>query len=119
MKQKTDLTLPEWVWLDATCHLGNALEGRDVLLHVRTHTVLEFFSQNEIQIQLKPEVKQKQFYYLNKYGIKENYKVAVHWSLATEFTDLDEVIEKAIQFFKDWMTWMDKTIEVEDNSKIN
>jgi len=118
MKQKTNLTLPEWAWLEASDHTGNALEGRDVLLHVRTHTILEFFSQNELQMQLKPEVKQKQFFYKNKFGVIENYKLAVHYSLV-EFTDQDEVIEKAIQYFKAWMTWMDESIELEDNSKIN
>jgi hypothetical protein len=30
----------EWAWLDATDQNGNALEGRDVLLNVRTHTIL-------------------------------------------------------------------------------
>jgi hypothetical protein len=118
MKQKTDLTLPEWAFLEASDHTGNALEGRDVLLHVRTHTMLEFFSQNDMQIQLEPEVKQKQFYYRNKFGVIENYKVAVHYSLV-EFTNLDEVIEKSIEYFKNWIDWMDKSIEQEDTSKIN
>jgi hypothetical protein len=118
MKQKTNLTLPEWTFLDASSHLGNELEGRDVLLHVRTHTMLEFFSQNDLQIHLDPKVKQKQFYYKNKFGVIENYKVAIHYSL-TEFSDLDQVIESAIEFFKQWMDWMDKSIEQEDNSKIN
>lgn len=118
MKQKNDLTLPEWVWLDATCHLGNALEGRDVLLHVRTHTMLEFFNQTDTQVQLNPEVKQKQFYYKNKFGVVENYIVAVHYSL-TEFSDLDQVIESAIEFLKQWMDWMDGTIEIEETSKHN
>lgn len=118
MKQKIDLTLPEWVFLDAACHTGNALEGRDVLLHVRTHTMLEFFNQTDTQVQLKSEVKQKQFYYKNKYGVIENYKIAIHYSLV-EFSNLDEVIDNAIAFFKEWMTWMDGTIEVEESSKIN
>jgi hypothetical protein len=116
--KKIDLTLPEWTFLDANDHSGNALEGRDVLLHVRTHTMLEFFNQSDQQIQLKPEVKQKQFYYLNKFGVNENYKVAVHYSL-TEFSDTDQVIDKAIDYFKAWMTWMDESIIQEDTSKIN
>ena len=118
MKQKTDLTLPEWVWLDATCHLGNALEGRDVLLHVRTHTMMEFFSLDDNMVKLEPGTKRMQFVYTNNYGLEENYIVAVHYSL-TEFTDQVDVLDKAIAFFKDWMTWMDGTIEIEENSKIN
>jgi len=118
MKQKTDLTLPEWVFLDADNQTGNALAGRDVLLHVRTHTMLEFISIDDNMIQLAAGVKKMHFTYTNKYGLEENYVVAVHYSL-TEFTDQVDVIDKAIEFFKEWMTWMDKTIEVEDNSKIN
>lgn len=41
--KKNDLNLPEWAFLDADNHTGNALEGR-VLLHVRTNTVMEFLS---------------------------------------------------------------------------
>lgn len=116
--KKTDLTLPEWAWLDANDQNGNALDGRDVLLHVRTHTMLEFISQNEQLVNLNPEVKQKQFYHKNKFGELENYKVAVHYSL-TEFTDLDDVIAKAIAYFKQWIDYMDKSIETENNSKQN
>lgn len=118
MRQKTNLTMPEWAFLDANNQTGDALKGRDVLLHVRTHTMLEFFNQTDTQVQLNPEVKQKQFYYKNNYGLIENYIIAVHYSLV-EYSNLDEVIDKAIAFFKDWMTWMDTTIEIEDNSKIN
>ena len=117
--KKTDLTLPEWAFLESTSHLGNTLEGRDVLLHVRTHTMLEFISVDDNMVRLSEGVKRMQFIYTNKYGLEENYIVAVHWSLTSEFDELDEVIQKSIHFFKHWMDWMDKTIEVEDNSKIN
>jgi hypothetical protein len=119
MKQKTDLTLPEWAFLDADYQTGNALTGRDILLHVRTHTILEFISIDDNMIQLSGEVKRMHFTYTNKYGLGENYVVAIHYSLESDFTGLDYVIQKAIAFFKEWMTWMDKTIETEDNSKIN
>jgi len=119
MKKQT-LTIPEWVFLDAANHTGNELEGRDVLLHVRTHTMLEFFNQTDDLIQLNKNVKQKQFYFKNKFGITENYRVAVHYSL-TEFfdTDTDAVIDGAIEFFKKWMNWMDSTINQEETSKHN
>jgi hypothetical protein len=116
--KKQQLTLPEWAFLDADNHTGNELKGRDVLLHVRTHTMIEFLNIDDNMPQLAPGVKRMQFTYINKYGLEENYIAAVHYSL-TEFSDTDEVIDKAIQFFKNWMTWMDSTIETEDKSKIN
>lgn len=118
MKQQTDYTLPEWAFLDADNQTGNALKGRDVLLHVRTHTILEFFSVDDNMPRFTEGVKRMQFVYTNQYVLEENYIVAVHYSLV-EYSNLDEVIENAISFFKEWMTWMDSTIEIEDNSKIN
>ena len=118
MKQKTDLTLPEWAFLDAKNHTGDALEGRDVLLHVRTNTMLEFFSLDDLSLELNPEVKQREFTYKNYLGISETHVVAVHYSL-TEFSDLEDVIDKAITFFTGWMDWMDKGIEQEDTYKHN
>lgn len=117
MKQ-TDFTLPEWAFLDAKNHTGDALEGRDVLLHVRTHTILEFFAVDDNMPRFAEGVKRMQFVYTNQYGLEENYIVAVHYSL-TEFTDQVDVIDKAITFFKEWMTWMDGTIEIEETSKHN
>ena len=42
----------------------------------------------------------------------------MHYSL-TEFADQVDVIDKAIVFFKEWMTWMDKGIEQENITKHN
>ena len=116
--EKTNLTLPEWAFLDADNHTGNALKGRDVLLHIRTFTMIEFLRIDDNMPQLNPRTKRMQLVYMNKYGLEENYIAAVHYSLL-EFTDQVDVLDSAILFFKEWMTWMDKTIEVEDNSKIN
>jgi hypothetical protein len=118
MKQKIDLKLPEWAFLDGTSHLGNELEGRDVLLCLRTNTIIEFLSLDKMEINLKYVVKQKKFIHINLLGIEETYLVIVHYCKA-EFTDLDEVIDKAIEYFKAWMTWMDESIIQEDTSKIN
>lgn len=118
MKKQNDLTLPEWAWLEASDQNGNALEGRDVLLHVRTHTMLEFLSIDDNMVKLAPGVKKMHFTYTNNYGLEENYVVAVHYSL-TEFTDHVDILDKAIAYFKDWMTWMDSTIIDEETSKHN
>ena len=118
MKQKTNLTLPEWAFLDAKNHTGDALEGRDVLLHVRTHTIMEFFSVDDNMPRFTEGVKRMQFVYTNQYGLEENYIVAVHYSL-TEFADQVDVLDKAIVFFKEWMDWMDKGIIHENITKHN
>lgn len=116
--KQTNLILPEWAFLDANYKDGDLLEGRDVLLHVRTNTMLEFFKSDDTQIQLNSDVKQEVFCYKNKYGTIEHYVAAVHYSFA-EFEELDQIFEKGIDFFCNWMDWMDKGIEQEDKTKHN
>lgn len=118
MKRQMNLTLPEWAFLDANLHNGNILEGRDVLLHIRSNTMLEFFNNDSIEIHINESVRSCQFTYASKYGVKENYTVVVHHSFA-EYMALDDIIDKAIALYKEWILWMDISIEKENNSKIN
>jgi len=118
MKKKIDLNLPEWSFLDADNQTGNALEGRDVLLHVRTHTILEIFPADVMSTFLDKNVVQRIFNYENMYGVDEKHVIAVHYSLA-EFADLDEVITKAVKFYSDWMNWMDGNIVDDETIKLN
>lgn len=116
--KKQDFTLPEWAFLDANYQNGDLLKGRDVLMHVRTNTVMEFFNTDDIKVELNHDVNWKKFGYKNGYGVIENYIVAVHYSFV-EWGELAEVIDKAIAFFCEWMDWMDKGIEQENITKHN
>ena len=118
MKQKTNLNLPEWAFLEATSHLGNTLEGRDILQHIRSYTMLEIFPTDVMEVHLGKDVKVRSFTYTNIAGQEEKHLMAVHFSLA-EFAELDEILEKAVKFYCDYLTWEDKNIENELNSKIN
>lgn len=118
MKKQVNLTLPEWSFLEATSHLGNTLEGRDILLHIRTHTMLEVFAIDEMELQLNPEVKFRKFTFKNSFGIVENYCFVIHYSLS-EFSDLDDVLNKAVKFYSDYLTWEDSNITDEHTSKHN
>ena len=116
--KKQNLTLPEWAFLDAQNQLGNLLDGRDVLLHVRTHTMMEIFALDETTLELFPDVKKRDFTYRNSLDITEKYCLAVHYSLA-EFAVLDEVLDKAVQFYCDYLSWEDINIIESDTSKHN
>ena len=116
--KKIDLTLPEWAFLEGTSHLGNTLEGRDILQHIRSYTMLEVFALDDLYVKLHPKIKTKEFTYKNRYGIEEKHIFAIHFSLAADF-ELETVLDKAVDFYCKYLDWMDKTIEVEDNSKIN
>lgn len=116
--KKQNLTLPEWAFLDGASHLGNTLEGRDILMHVRSNTVMEIFAVDETTVQLNPETKQKEFTYKNQFGISEHHIIAVHYTLASDF-EIGDIVNKAIDFYCKYLTWEDKNIMTEDKSKIN
>lgn len=117
MKQR-QLTLPEWAFLEGSSHLGNTLEGRDILQHMRSYTIIEAISLDVVEIELKPEVKTRKFTYKNRYGIVENHLFAVHFSLA-EFGELDEILDKAVQFYCKYLDWEDRNIVSNTTSKHN
>lgn len=118
MKKQQNLSLPEWVFLDGTSHLGNTLKGRDILLHIRSYTMLEIFSTDLTEVQLNKNVKIRSFTYTNIAGIEEKHLMAIHFSLS-EYAELDAILDKAVKFYCDYMAWEDKNILNEHNSKIN
>jgi hypothetical protein len=118
MEEELNFTLPEWVFLDGNSHLGNLLENRDVLQHIPTYTLMELFLLNENTIEIDSSVKTKEFTYTNIFGDIENHLIAVHFSLATDF-ELDEILDKAIDFYKHFMDWEDNSLLIEETSKDN
>ena len=118
MKKQTNLTLPEWAFLDGTSHLGNTLEGRDILQHIRSYTMMEIFPADVMEVHLGKDVKVRSFSYNNIAGEIEKHLIAVHFSLA-EFADLDEVLDKAVKFYTDYLKWEDENILDEYTSKHN
>lgn len=116
--KKTNLTLPEWAFLDCQSHLGNLLDGRDVLQHVRSYTMLEVFASDEMEVKLKDGVKTKSFIYKNRYGIVENHLLVVHFSLA-EYGELDDILDKAVDFYSKYLDWEDRNIENESIANVN
>ncbi len=118
MKKQVNLTLPEWAFLETTSHLGNTLEGRTILQHIRSYTVMEIFDTDSETVQINPEVKQRAFTHENFGLITENLLIVVHFSLA-EYAELDDIIDKAIDFYCKYSDWEDNNIITEHTSKHN
>lgn len=104
-----ELTLPSFAFLDGNCPQGDTLENRIVLLHVRTASVLEFFHD---EVLLKDNVINTQFSYINRYGIEELITCAVHYSPLVEEAELvlSEIVEPAIEWYKQYLDWEDINI---------
>jgi len=118
MEKELDLSLPEWVFLDGNSHLGNTLEGRDILEHIPSFTILELFMLEEDGMVLNPPVKTKEFMYTNVFGDTEKHLVTIHFSLADD-VELDQIMDKAIEFYRQFMDWEDQSLIIEETSKDN
>lgn len=118
MENDFTLTLPEWAFLDGGSHLGDTLEGRNVLQHILSCTIIEFLIVDENTIIDNHDVKMKLFNYKNIFGKNEKHLLVIHFSLV-EDSELYEIIDKAIQFYKLFMDWEDKSLVIEETSKEN
>ena len=118
MEKELDLSLPEWVFLDGNSHLGNLLEGRDILQHIQSYTIFELFMLDEDTIVSNPPVKVKEFNYTNVFGENEKHLIALHFSLADD-NEIDRIMDEAIEFYRKFVDWEDQSLIIEETSKDN
>lgn len=119
---KTNLTLPEWAWIDGGDHEkgGNPLQGRNVMMHIRSALVIEVFDDPAL---LNDDTIRYGFNYINSFGLIEPKIIALHFSplLAPE-DDHDKIIEilkGAVKWYCDWCDWEDENIVEDEISKFN
>lgn len=119
MEMELNLELPEWAFLNGSSHLGNTLEGRDILQHNHSHTIFELFLlDDEEPIEEDPSVINKVFTFNNIWGETETHLIVVHFTLISD-SQLDEIMDKAIKFYKEFMDWEDASLIIEETSKDN
>ena len=119
MEMELNLELPEWAFLNGSSHLGNTLEGRDILQHNHSYTIFELFLlDDEEPIEEDPSVINKIFTFNNIWGETETYLIVVHFTLISD-SHLDEIMDNAIQFYKEFMDWEDASLIIEETSKDN
>lgn len=115
-----DVTLPEWAWINGSEHErgGDLLSHRNVILHVRSASVIEFFEDGNFMP--AKDVPVYEFDYTNNAGGKERHIAALHYS--TTLTDSDSIIEllhRAADWYKEYMTWEDRSIEEHEKAALN
>jgi hypothetical protein len=113
-----ELTLPEWAFLDGTSQLGNLLEGRDVLQHIPSYTLIEIFTVDETKLLFREGIKTINFTYINRYEEVEDHIMAVHFTLADD-KSLDEILKRAVDFYCEYLDWEDDALMEENTSKQN
>jgi len=114
----TTYSLPEFVFLDGNSHQGDSLEGRTVIQHIRTYTIIEVIAVDEVGLLgLKDNTKTFEFEYINAFDTVERHVFALHFSLADDDEILSQVFEKAAQWYCDYLRWEDEII-ASDNKEI-
>lgn len=116
MMEKKVLTLPAFAFVEGSEHEENILEGRTVILHIRSASVVEILERDKCV--LKDDVVKKNFTYTNRYGIVEKLVAVLHFCTtldpATDFEMIiNEVLIPAAKWYCDYCDWEDKNIELE------
>jgi len=118
METEINLALPEWAFLDGNSHLGDLLEGRNVLQHIPSFTMMEMIPLETNTIVDNKTVKTREFIYTNIFGDIEKHLVVVHYSLAPD-VEVEKIIDEAIEYYTLFMDWEDNSLIIEETSKDN
>lgn len=116
MERRVELNLPEFAFLEGSGHEHDVLEGRNVIMHVRSASVIEMLERGKCC--LKEGVVKTNFTYTNRYGIEEKMVAVLHFC-ATLDAVIDaemikeEVLKPAARWYCDYCDWEDKMIEEE------
>ncbi len=108
---KKEITLPEWAFLEANSHEGNPLEGRTVILHVRSASVIEIFDLNN-KTELNYEVVKYEF---SNQKTGERLIAALHYCvLIDDLDELKELLKKCATWYIDYSNWEDENIKLDN-----
>jgi hypothetical protein len=105
-------TLPEFVFLDGNSHTGNTLDGRTVLQHIRTYTILEVIATDDM-LETSIKTKTHAFDYKNNAGIVEKHMFALHFTLADD-GDLPEIFALCEKWYCAYLHWEDRNIATDE-----
>lgn len=112
MSELKELTLPAYAMLDG-CH-EHDLDGRDVILHVRSGSIIEIFERDKIF--LHENVITYKFLYRNRFGVAERMIAALHYCPILDANEdaeqiKQEILKPAAQWYCDYAMWEDENIE--------
>lgn len=106
------ISLPEFAFLDLLTARYPEHKGRTVVLHVRTATVLEIFSEDNDEFALHPEVPQYRFV-----ATGERLVIASHYSFDEEY--IHDILERAAAWYIDYCNWEDNYFDHDPKDLMN
>ena len=114
MKEKIELTFPEWAFLDAHSHKGNELGSKTVILHVRSASVIEVL---DGEFFLKEDALSLQF----KSYLGEQLTFVLHYCATLDQKNdqayiIENIIKPCAKWYDDYSKWEDgNTLEMISN----
>lgn len=111
MNKTVNLTLPEFGFVDSAGHENpDILEGRNVILHIRSMSIMEVFDRADVH--LNEDVLRFEFCNKNRYGIKEQMVIALHLSTTLDKDAdrgilIEKVLKPAAKWYCDYCDWED------------
>ncbi len=106
-----NVNLPEWAWVSGGEHEkgGDPLDGRSVVLHVRSASVIEFFEEDDFVP--AANVQSYKFSYKNAYGGTERHIAVLHYCTETDDKEvIREILVAASKWYCRYLTWEDNNI---------
>lgn len=121
MAKIVSLALPEFAWLSGGEHEsgGDPLDGRSVIYHIRSASVIEVFPIGNY-VPASDTIKTFKFTHSNIFGVEEHYIAALHHCVVTDDADaIDRILRKAARWFCTYLDWEDGNIATDELSKMN
>lgn len=108
-----DLTLPAFAFLDAHISDKDELEGRSVILHIRSASVIEIFDREDVV--LNEDTLTYKFSYTSCLGVKEPMIAVLHFCATLDRnTDRDmikeEIMKPTAMWYCEYCAWEDNNI---------
>lgn len=112
MKKLIDLTLPPFAFVESGGHDGNELDGRNVVLHVRSASIIEMLPREDLVMTMSDDVITHEFSFVNYLGIEEHHVALLHYSGTLDAVIdrqiiIDEIMKPAADWFSLYCVWED------------
>ncbi|WP_421977160.1 hypothetical protein [Roseivirga seohaensis] len=121
MTEPYQLTLPPFAFLDDQTGGESELEGRNVILSVRSACVFEVFSEDQ-EVALNRDVLKKTFFYKSPITnhTPEKHTVVMHTNpLQLDREVLVAIMESLWLWYAEYLQWEDKNIMTNDSARLN
>lgn len=109
-----EYTLPEWAFLDALSHLGNPLESRTVINHIRSASVIEIIDRDKDGFIPVESVVMYNFKYISPAGSERLSAILHYCATLDKNTDKDFIINEILRpcaiWYCDYCAWEDNNI---------